>query len=346
MTSFEECVFYLGDVGALIFFAHSALQPASNTKKLGWALQLQEAIVYQPSEYRQPRVSFFHQTNLPPDPKITKQQVSKWKIGNPFLLDIPVATGAGWVFRLLNVPVGGISGVGDKWKGSAIFVVEMNTDTFLCRYVDGAFNVTVESLLKIIHEADDRVSRMYRKRTDSALEKQVWLPRDFSDEELETCSISFGEVKEVNVDPPRVRVNSRNCGSIFAVGQYLEQEGKKEGNEVIPPKPPIKKLKNWMGHLYESGIPEYTINVKVPEFHKKTSDGDQGADANRHYMIECGVQLAESIDRILQGMGVLYCEEKDVGKKKKKLSDRESKLKKRRVENCGDMGYSACISLM
>lgn len=341
LTPFEECVFYLGDVGALIFFAHSALRSVSNTMELGWTLQLQEAIVYQPSKYRQPRVSQVLQKTLPPDPAITKQQISKWKCGNPFVIDLPAVSANGLAYRLLTVRVSGITKAGDKWIGHVIFILEMNTDTFFFCYIDAIQSpaITFELLQKTIHEADDYICKKIRKKTDLTYKKEVWLSGDFADDELDACDISFKEASETT---SAVNSMASQYPSTFSfMANALMQERK-----PTPIKQPIKKLENWRGHQYKMEGIEYMINVKIPKFHKVVSHDGQSDDVMHQYVINDGIRLAASLDRIFIGMNTLHDKKIEANKNPVGVvSDQENKLKNRRKENCKNIGYASCIGL-
>lgn len=341
LTAFEECVFYLGDVGALIFFAYSALRSASNTKELGWTLQLQEAIVYLPSKYRQPRISQALQKTLPPDPAITKQQISKWKSANSFVIDFPVVSNDGLAYRVLTVRVSGVTDVGDKWIGHVIFILEMNTNTFFFCYIDANKSpvITLELLQKSIHEADDCICKKLRKKTDLNYKKEVWLPGDYADDELDACDIIFKEASETTSDVSSMVSQYPSTFSFMA--NALTQEPK-----PTPTKQPIKKFENWRGHQYKMESTEYTVIVRVPKFHKEISNESQSDDEVRQYVIDSGIRLAASIQRIFIGMNFLHDEKIEANKKPVRvLSDQENKLKNRRKENCKNIGYASCIVL-
>ena len=338
-TAFEEGVFYLGDVGALIFFAHSALQSVSNTKELGWALQLQEAIVYLPSKYRQPRISQALQKNLPPDPTIAKPQISKWKSANPFVIDFPVVSNDRLAYRVLTVRVSGVTNAGGKWIGHVIFILEMNTNTFFFCYIDANKSpvITLELLQKSIHEADDYICKKRRKKTDLNYKKEVWLPGDFTNDELDACDISFKEAPETTSDVSSMTLHYPSPFSFMA--NALTQEP-----TPAPTKQPIKKLKNWRGRQYKMENSEYIVNVKVPDFHKAIYDDTENNTDMRQYVIGSGIQFADSLSRIVLGMNALYVKGVDVSKNKD-MSEQEKKLKKRRRDNCKNIDYSACIGL-
>lgn len=341
LTAFEECVFYLGDVGALIFFAYSALRSASNTKDLGWALQLQEAIVYLPSKYRQPRISQALQKNLPPDPTIAKPQISKWKSANPFVINIPTVSSHGLAYRVLTVRVSGVTDAGDKWIGHMIFILEINTNTFFFCYIDANKSpiITLELLQKSIHEADDYICRKLRKKTDLHYKKEVWISGDYSDDELDACNISFKEASGTTSDVSSMASQYSSAFSFMA--NALTQEQK-----PTPAKQPIKKLENWRGHQYKMESTEYMVNVSVPKFHKVISDESQSDDEVHQYVIDSGIRLAASIQRIFIGMNSLHDEKIEANKKLiGVLSDQENKLKNRRKENCKNIDYSPCILL-
>jgi len=370
LTAFEECVFYLGDVGALIFFAHSALQSVSNTKELGWALQLQEAIVYLPSKYRQPRISQALQKNLPPDPTITKQQISKWKSANPFVIDFPVVSNDGLAYRVLTVRVSGVTDAGDKWIGNVIFILEMNTNTFFFCYIDANKSpvITLELLQKSIHEADDYICKKRRKKTDLNYKKEVWLPGDVTDDELEACNINFKEVKKTATEEQPKNLEYSNT-FFFSNMENLTRRSKQ-----ISTKQPTKKLENWRGHQYKMEITEYMINVKVPKFHKVISQDSHSDDEVHQYVIDSGIRLAASLDRIFIGMNALYdekiktdkkllrkainqqnklkkskkrnCKKNEIDKKPpREVISQKDKLKMRREESCKNISYESCMGL-
>ena len=370
LTAFEECVFYLGDVGALIFFAHSALRSASNTKELGWALQLQEAIVYLPSKYRQPRVSQVLQKTLPPDPAITKQQISKWKSANPFVIDFPAVLNEGLAYRLLTVRVSGITETGSKWIGHVIFILEMNKNTFFFCYIDAVESpvVTLELLQKTIHKANACICKRLHKIAHLNYKKEVWLPGDFADDELDACNINFKEVKKTASGEQPNNLEYPN-DFFFSNMENFTKEPKQ-----IPNKPPIKKLENWRGHQYKMEITEYMINVKVPKFHKVISQDSHTDDEVHQYVIDSGIRLAASLDRIFVGMNALYdekikidkkllrktinqqnklkksikinCKKNEINKKSsRELISQKDKLKMRREESCKNISYESCIGL-
>lgn len=325
----------------MIFFAHSALRPESTAKELGWTLQLQEAILYQPSEYRQPRVSHAFKSILPPDPAITRQQISRWKNGNPFVLNAPAPAKNGLVYRLLNVRITGTADTGDQWRGNAVFIVEMNTNTFISRYIDAGegFGVTLDLILNIIDEADDRICKKMRKKTHPTFKKEIWLPRDFADDALNNCSISFKEIEDANLKAPLLTL--QNSDPFLRMSYDVTHK-----SEPVSTKRPIKKLENWKGFLYEKASAEYIVNVKAIKFHTADLSNKENTDEKRKYDIESGIQLAESIDRMVCGMNVLFDVEQGVKKiDEQVMSDRENKLKRRRRESCNGIGYTACMSL-
>lgn len=342
LTAFEECVFYLGDVGALIFFAHSALRSVSNTMELGWALQLQEAIVYLSSKYRQPRISQVLQKTLPPDPIITKQQISKWKCANPFVINVPAVSGKGLAYHLLTVRISGVPDAGDKWIGHVIFILEMNTNTFFFCYIDAVKSpvITLELLQKTIHEADDCICKKLRKKTDLTYKKEVWLPGDFTDDELEACNINFKKVKKTaSKEQPK---NLEYSSTFF----FSNMENLAQKPKQISTKKPIKKFENWSGYQYKMESIEYIINVRVPKFHKVISDESQSGDEVRQYVIDSGIHLSESLDRIFNGMNALYDEKIKIDKKLSgKVVSQEVKLKTRRGKSCKNISYESCVGL-
>lgn len=144
-----QCRSYLGDVGALVFFAAATLRPeVSNSELASWTRQLQSAQRSLKKRFRLPRVDVKKEHFLPAAPKIDKPQVSVWRKASPFLSPIPKDIGEGWTFRVLSIPITGPSkaaepGAADSWSGHLIVVYEARTGMFFHQFVGLSSNFVI-----------------------------------------------------------------------------------------------------------------------------------------------------------------------------------------------------------
>ena len=155
----DDCFHYLGEIGALMFFARAALDPDATGKALlGWALQLQKARLTQPKAFSPPSNESEGDVSLRPL-KIAAPQISTWRNGNPIVWSPPQATSHALDLRVLALEIVQATEDAPGWRGHLLVVYDPRTETLAHRFlkVRRSAEVSADWILHGLAKADEAI---------------------------------------------------------------------------------------------------------------------------------------------------------------------------------------------
>jgi hypothetical protein len=158
-NSQEECISYLGEVGALLFFAYASLRSEASVQNLlDWTGILQDAVFGQKEKFRYVRKNRAGKPRSKQKLMIKKPQISKWKKAN-YLLPPVYAQIDGLDFRLLNLEIHASNNVKKAWVGNLILIYEAKTDSLFHHSitVTESSKVTGDLILYVIGKSVEAV---------------------------------------------------------------------------------------------------------------------------------------------------------------------------------------------
>lgn len=153
-TGVDECFHYLGEVGALMFFARAALDPgAKGADLLAWTLRLQKVLRDRPADATLKSL------------KIDAPQISTWRRANPIEWAQPTM-GAALSLRMLAIEVAQAVAepeMSPGWKGHLLVVFDPRTETLVHHFLklNRTAEVSADWILYVLARAD----RAIRERT-------------------------------------------------------------------------------------------------------------------------------------------------------------------------------------
>lgn len=151
-TGTEDCIHYLGEVGAFMFFVRAALDPdATGADLLRWTLRLQQALLAKPAD-----------VTLKPL-KIDAPQISTWRRANPIVWESPLLAGQTLSLRALAIEVAGPMAHSPAWKGHLLMVFEPHSETLVHHFLklNRTAEVSTDWILYVLGRADQAI----RERT-------------------------------------------------------------------------------------------------------------------------------------------------------------------------------------
>lgn len=149
-TGLDECFHYLGEIGALMFFARAALDPdVKGVDLLRWTLRLQNALLTHPAHGPLKRLT------------IAAPQISTWRKANP--IDwTPPPSEQSLSLRMLVIEVVSDADVPDaerECEGYVLILFEPNTETLVHHFLKANREADVSSnwILYVLARADEEV---------------------------------------------------------------------------------------------------------------------------------------------------------------------------------------------
>ena len=320
----EECVFDLGCVCALIFFAYSTLRSSYSYQHLKtWASQLQEAIGGLSVKFRQPRIKNDRVLNPAHLIKLTKLNIPFWGKSSPFLY-IPVddKKTLGLDYRILNANVEGVSSNGSAWQGNVAFIYEAKTNTLLHHYLlmGGSTYSVFEQLISLIDKADAVVCKKLGGVEYIDLRKTLWLPMGFSGNNQSLSA--YEEVFKIFKDQQLLSIDkaARNFDPFGNLFQALDLD-KNSPWAVVTREAKAKaniEFDKWDVHQYSDSNFAYQVNTKIKSVPLGSVSAPYGSVKKPGYIIDGNDDLGMAINRLLKGVAIKY--------KKNRINNEQEKL--------------------
>lgn len=205
-TGVDECFHYLGEVGALMFFARAALDPgAKGADLLAWTLRLQRALLAHPTD-----------ATLKPL-KIDAPQISTWRRANPIVWAPPEQMEQALSLRVLAIEMAQAVAEPETshgWKGHLLIVFEPRTETLVHHFLklNRTAEVSADWILYVLARAD----RAIRERTAS-----IRAPQD-------SVSIALPDLKDTPYAEAYAEAATRLTEAIPAGGLTVTWLGRHE----------------------------------------------------------------------------------------------------------------------
>ncbi|WP_426147174.1 hypothetical protein [Polaromonas sp. DSR2-3-2] len=326
----EECIFDLGSLGALLFFAYSSLHSTYSYQHLkGWVDQLQGAIGTQKVRFRSPRLQGQKVLTPAHKLKIEKLHIPFWSKSSPFL-SLPLMNVPGLNYRVLNAKVEGVSTTGVAWQGNIVFIYEEKTNTFAHHYlaVGARSDSILEQLVNLIDKTDIAICKKKCSEGYIKLKRSLQLPTNLAKD-----NNSLSEYDEVlNFFKNEKLVEAQNASGSFSAsggwGDALIKEKKPDlVAETLRAKWKTKiKFSDWDVHQYSDSNFAYQITNKTKSVPVDGALGLSPPAKQLRYIIDGNGDLADAIDRLLNGF---IAASKKVQSKKEKENEVISNVPKK-----------------
>lgn len=315
----KECRSYLGDVGAMIFFAYSALRPEQSANELRlWTLDLQKSINAQKPCYRQPRLSKNGDFLLNPNVKIEKPQISNWKNSNPFFIAPPSKEQKALNYKIINITAVGVKTDGTAWRGNLIFIHEFQTNLIFHHFndVSKSVKITKDDIFSYLKRADEIASKHRKAAQYLEAERKVWLPSKSASpgailKIYDQVADKLSENQKTIPDSLSSWLPSFNVTmEDDAKGRLTKMKKRRNSSGIEPrdekPKPISTNSSSWHVMRYPDAIEEFKVDVKskrlVAEPKRKLDPDKPPSTTKQKNTIDTALQLGNAVRRIACGM--------------------------------------------